>query len=95
MNIETKVLITNGSISAEDVMFFVNEGWYWVKEMDASLVHPHALPEDKMSVFVRYKEAKPNNDIAISVDHSGASTIDELENKGYKLKRIELTRKYF
>ena len=95
MNIETKVLITNGSISAEDVMFFVNEGWYWVKEMDANLVHPHALPEDKMSVFVRYKEAKPNNDIAINVDHSGASTIDELENKSYKLKRIELTRKYF
>lgn len=95
MDIETKVLITNGSISAEDVMFFVKEGWYWVKEMDASLVHPYALQSDKMSVFVRYNGVKPNKDITVNVDYSGASIIDELENKDCKLKRVELTRKYF
>lgn len=83
MSIETKVLITNGNISAEDVMFFVNEGWYWVKEMDASLVHPHALPEDKVSVFIRYKEAK---EITVETSCPEKWTQEDVERATYRLK---------
>lgn len=95
MDIETKVLITNGSISAEDVMFLVKDGWYWVKEMDANLVHPYALPNDKMSMFVRYTGKNPskdiNVDVNVEVEGSIASIIEEAwSEKAEARKRLIL-----
>jgi hypothetical protein len=49
-------VITNGYVDAETIAKRAEKGWTFVATLPANLMHPYALPTDKITFFVRYEK---------------------------------------
>jgi len=56
MMLEFEYIITNGYVDIETIHHFTEKGCKFVVTLPANMVHPHALPTDKISLFSKYTE---------------------------------------
>lgn len=52
--IELDYIITNGYVDLDTIVEREKKGWKFVATVPAKLIHPHALPTDKATIFSRY-----------------------------------------
>ena len=56
--IEFDYVITNGYVDIDTLQKRVKGGWKFVCTIPASIIHPHALETDKVTIFTRYRKTE-------------------------------------
>jgi len=66
--LELECLITSLYIDGTSIEKMKNKGWTFVCTIPASTVHPHALPNDKATIFSKYTEPTNKEDLGSFAD---------------------------
>lgn len=64
--IDFDVVITNGYCDIDTIEGRLKKGWSFVVTIPAKMIHPHAMPTDKATIFSKYVPYERGEEIAQS-----------------------------